>query len=273
MQDFSPKIMGILNTTLDSFYDKGRFHEIDRAVAQGIKMYEQGADLIDIGGESTRPDATPVPEEEEFLRVIPIIKALKKQIPIPISIDTTKPRIAKAAINEGASLINDVSGFRDPAMIEVAADHNVKICIMHMEGTPQTMQINPHYQDGVVSTILNWFRERVETLISSGVAKHNIIIDPGIGFGKTVDDNLEIIHNLQRFKDLNFPILLGLSRKSFMGKITQKSPSELLPTTIAMNTVALLAHVDIIRVHDVAEHHDVIKVLREFLKIEEVYLT
>ncbi|NGX42948.1 MAG: Dihydropteroate synthase [Chlamydiae bacterium] len=265
-----PQIMGILNVTPDSFYDRSRCFETDKAIEHGIRMFQEGADLIDIGGESTRPGAPPVSEEEEMARVIPVIKALKKQIPIPISIDTQKPRIAETAIQEGASILNDVSGFHDPKMIEVAAKRSVKICVMHMKGSPRTMQEDPHYEEGILNHLLLWMEERAKTLIEAGVQEKNIIFDPGIGFGKTVEHNLEILHNLQKFKAMGFPILLGLSRKSFMGKIVNKPSQDLLPTTIAMNTVALMANVDIIRIHDVAEHRHVVDVLERYFDVNKV---
>ncbi|MFQ5729038.1 MAG: dihydropteroate synthase [Waddliaceae bacterium] len=265
MPSFDPKIMGILNATPDSFYEQGKFSDINKAIERGCQMHQEGADILDVGGESTRPGAPFVPEEEEMERVIPVIQALKRQIPITISIDTRKPRVAEAAVKEGASLINDVSGFHDPKMIEVAAKSQVRICVMHMLGTPKTMQLNPHYKEGVVNHLLQWFKERTELLCNSGIQKKNIIIDPGIGFGKTIEHNLEILHNLQRFRMMGFPVLLGLSRKSFMGKIVNKPASELLTTTITMNAVALMAKVEIIRVHDVAEHRDVVNIVKAFL--------
>ncbi|MGA8164310.1 MAG: dihydropteroate synthase [Waddliaceae bacterium] len=256
-----PKIMGIINATPDSFYDGGKCFSLENAVKQGIDMYREGADILDIGGESTRPSAHPVGEEEELARVIPVIKTLKKEIPIPLSIDTMKPRVAAAAVEAGAAIINDVSGFRDPEMVQVAINASVPICVMHMKGTPKTMQINPRYEQGVVSHLLQWFEERVNCLCHAGIKKNHIILDPGIGFGKTVDDNLKILQNLQRFTTMGFPLLLGLSRKSFMGKIVNKEASKLLSMTIAMNTIGLLAGVDIIRVHDVAEHRDIVELI------------
>lgn len=268
-----PQIMGILNVSPDSFYDGGQFFKQELAIEQGIRMYHDGADILDIGGESTKPNAIAVSEEEELRRVIPVIQALKKNIPLPLSIDTMKPRVATEALEAGASFINDVSGFRDPEMARVAAKADVPICVMHMLGTPQTMQVNPRYEDGVVNCLLRWFERRVESLSKLGVKEKNIILDPGIGFGKTVDDNLNIIENLQKFKDLGFPILLGLSRKSFMGKTVNKPASKLLPTTIAMNTIAILSNVDMIRVHDVREHSDVIKMLYGFINTKQTLQT
>lgn len=254
MKRFAPKIMGILNVTPDSFFEGSRFYDPERAIAQGIKLFQDGADIIDIGGESSRPGSDPVSLEEELARVIPVIKGLRKEISIPISIDTTKPKVAAASLEAGASFINDVSGFRDPEMIALAAQADVPICLMHMLGEPKTMQSNPHYEEGVVSALVRFFTERVKKLTKGGVKIKNIYLDPGIGFGKTTDDNFEILRNLQRFRTLGFPILIGLSRKAFLKNTLNKPTEETLAATIAMNTVALLSNVEIIRVHDVPEH-------------------
>jgi dihydropteroate synthase len=232
-------------------------------------LFQEGADIIDIGGESTRPGSEPVAEEEEYARVIPVIRALKREIPIPISIDTVKPNIAKAALDEGAAMLNDVSGFCNPDMIKIAKEADAPICVMHMRGTPKTMQINPCYEEGIIAHLLRWFEDKTLQLLKAGVKKKNIILDPGIGFGKTVDDNLKILHNLQKFKASGFPVLVGLSRKSFMSKIINKPAKDTLATTIALNTVALLENADIIRVHDVAEHRDVVDVLKKYFEINK----
>lgn len=259
--------MGILNVTPDSCYDQGRWFDPKLAIQRGIEIYQQGADLIDIGGESTRPGAKPVHEEEELKRVIPIIKQLRKEIPIPISIDTMKAKVAEKAIEAGASLINDVTGFSCEKMQQLAADTNVPICIMHMDKNPETMQINPFYEMGIIPFLLQWFDQRINLLLNKGIKNNNIIIDPGIGFGKSVDDNIAIVHNLDKFKALGFPVLIGLSRKSFLGKIINKPfYSELLPATMAVNTLAIQAGVDMIRVHDIVEHHDVLTLLKRLEK-------
>lgn len=253
--------MGILNITPDSFYGNSRCLQTEDAIARGIQYANTGADILDIGGESTRPGAAQVSEEEELNRVIPVIRALKEKTSCQLSIDTIKPNIAAAAVDAGASLINDVSGFRDPAMREVAAAKDVQICVMHMQGTPQTMQLNPHYPEGIIPHLLKWFDSQIELLIRSGIKENQIIIDPGIGFGKTIADNLEIIQNLPGLKSMGFPVLLGVSRKSFMQKILKKSPEELLSETLAINTIAIMAGVDVIRVHDVVEHRGIIDLL------------
>lgn len=260
------QLMGILNATPDSFYDKSRFFEMTSAVARGHQMVAEGADILDVGGESTRPGAPAVSLEEEIKRVIPLIRHLKQELSIPISIDTMKPQVAAKAIEEGATWINDVGGFRDSAMREIAASAGVKLCVMHMQGTPQTMQKAPSYEASIIDYLKYWFSNVINTLIQSGVKEHNIVLDPGIGFGKTVAHNLEIIHNLAELKKLGFPVLIGVSRKSFMGKILNKSTDELLPATLAINSVAILSHVDFIRVHDIQAHRDIIDLLSVYNK-------
>jgi dihydropteroate synthase len=255
------KIMGIINITPDSFYDNSRNAELDKAIATAFQMKEDGADILDIGGESTRPGAAIVSEEEELKRVIPLIEAIAQTIHLPISIDTTKPAVAKAAIKAGATFLNDISGFNNKEMIDLARDFDFDICVMHMQGNPQTMQIDPQYEEGIIPHLLDWFKKKIDHLIKSGINPKRIILDPGIGFGKTVADNLEIIHNLHELKRLDFALLLGVSRKSFLRKILDKPTSELLPATLAINTIAITSGVDIIRVHDVKEHRDIVKVL------------
>lgn len=255
------KLMGILNTTPDSCYDQGRWFEPSIAIQRGIQIYREGADLLDIGGESTRPGATPVSESEEMRRVIPVIKALKKEIPISISIDTMKAKVAEAAIEAGATFINDVSGFRDTEMLRLAASTQLPVCVMHMYEDPLTMQNNPYYSKGIMPFLVDWFKERIDLLLKHGIAESNIILDPGIGFGKTVADNVEILKNLNILKNLGFPLLIGLSRKSFLGKIVNKTYPDLLPVTLAAHTLAIKARVDYIRVHDISENRDIIDLL------------
>lgn len=259
------KIMGILNATPDSFYEKSRCSTFDAAVQRGIKIVEEGADVIDIGGESTRPGADTVEEKEEIERVISIIQEMKKRYPIPISLDTRKAAVVKAGLECGIDWINDISGFTDPLMREMAASSQVKICLMHMQGTPETMQSNPFYEEGVIEHLICWFDKQIKLLIKDGVKENNIVIDPGIGFGKTVADNLKIIHNLPRLKAMGFPVLLGISRKSFMSKLLNKPASDLLAATLIMNTAALiLGKVDYLRVHDVREHVDMVNLINNF---------
>lgn len=256
--------MGILNVTPDSFYDGGNYSTHDAAIIRGLQAQAEGADILDIGGESTRPGSEPVSEQQEIERVIPIIEALSQQLTIPISIDTNKARVAEAAISAGAKLVNDVTGLQDPAMREVVASAEVDVCIMHMLGNPLTMQLNPNYNGDVTSNIMRWFESQIAVLLKSGIKESRIILDPGIGFGKTVADNVEIIQNLSQFKALGFRVLVGISRKSFMSKILKKPPAELLPATLAVNTLLIHSGVDIVRVHDVKEHREIIDLLKHF---------
>lgn len=251
-----PKLMGILNVTPDSFYDQSRSFDAESAVLRGIQLAKEGADWIDIGGESTRPLASPVAEEEEIRRTIPVIEALKTKIATPLSIDTTKPKVAELALLAGASFINDVSGFKHPRMRSLAAESGVKICVMHMHETPKTMQNNPTYEGGIIPFLLDWFTRRIDILIQCGIKEEQIFLDPGIGFGKTVADNVKILQNLPRIKEIGFPLLVGHSRKSFLGKIINKPPSDLLFATLACSAKLMFAGVDIIRIHDVLPHKD-----------------
>ncbi len=248
------KIMGILNVTPDSCYDGGRFLTFDHAVAHALEMIEQGADILDIGGESTRPGATPVDVQEELDRVLPVLAAIRTKVSVPISVDTMKPEVALKSVELGADIINDVTGFRNPAMREVAASCNADLCLMHMLGEPRTMQSDPHYPNGVVNEVIEWLEARIELLLKAGVSQERIIVDPGIGFGKTVAHNLDILQNLHRFKELGFRVLIGVSRKSFMMKITGKDRQDLLPPTLAVNALLMMQGADILRVHDVQEH-------------------
>lgn len=253
------RLMGIINSTPDSFYEEGRDSQIDSAIRHALQMVDEGADLIDVGGESSRPGALPISEEEELERVLPVITALRNQI--PISIDTTKPTVARQALAAGATLINDINGFRNPEMVKVAAESGAQLCLMHMLGTPRTMQLSPHYPEGLIPTLLQFFETQIETVVNSGVHPKQIILDPGIGFGKTVDHCVEILLNIPTLKRLGFPLLIGLSRKSFISKIVGKPAPELLSATIALNTIALRAGADLIRVHDVREHRELIDLI------------
>lgn len=260
------QLMGILNVTPDSFYDGGRYETTHQAITHGLSLIQAGADVLDIGGESSRPNARPVSASDEINRVIPVIKALNQKI--PISIDTQKWEVAEAALNEGVAWINDISGFQHPRMRSLAAQSQVNICVMHMQGDPSTMQINPDYPDGIIPSLTQWFRNKIDQLVSEGIDPRRIYIDPGIGFGKTVAHNLEILHNLPIIKALGCPLLIGLSRKSFMMKILNKKAEELLSSTIAMNTMALHNGVDVIRVHDVEEHRAVIDMMTVYRESE-----
>ncbi|WAM31625.1 dihydropteroate synthase [Caldicellulosiruptor naganoensis] len=248
-------VMGIINVTPDSFYEGSRVDST--AVSQkALEMIEEGADLIDVGGESTRPFSDPVPEDEELKRVIPAIRAIRDvSKDIPISIDTYKASVAKKAIEAGADIINDISGGTfDKEMFKVAADYNVPIIIMHIKGTPKNMQQNPYYED-VIEEILQYFERRIDEALKAGVDLENIILDPGIGFGKRPEDNLEIIRRCEEFKVLGRPILIGASRKSTIGVVLGGvGPEDRLEGTIAISTICALKKIEFVRVHDVKEN-------------------
>lgn len=253
--------MGILNLTPDSFSDAGLYFDKFLAVEKAYQMLEDGADIIDIGGESTRPGSEPVPLEEELRRTIPVIKTLSTEIKAPISIDTYKAEVARRALDSGASIVNDVSGLRfDPEMPEVVAEYKVPVVIMHIKGTPKNMQQNPTY-DALIPEIMDYLRVSIRLAMKFGVEEDKIIIDPGIGFGKTFDHNLEIIKNLHEFTLLEKPLLIGPSRKAFIGKILGDLPtSERLEGTAAAVAISIFNGANIIRVHDVKEMVRVAKV-------------
>ncbi len=254
-------IMGILNITPDSFSDGNRYFEFDRAIQRAIELESEGADIIDIGGESTRPGSEPVPVEEELRRVIPVIKELSKILTVPISIDTYKAKVAESAIEAGASIVNDISGLGfDPDMKRVIRDYKVPVVIMHIKGTPKDMQKNPQYES-VIYEIIEYLRVRIMLATESGIHEDMIIIDPGIGFGKTPEHNLEIIRGLEEFKSLKKPILIGPSRKSFIGRILDDAPPmERLEGTLSAIAISVFNGANIVRVHDVKETLKVVRV-------------
>lgn len=254
-------VMGILNVTPDSFSDGGEFDDVSSALTQAQKMVENGADIIDIGGQSTRPGAEQISLAEELKRVIPIIKAIRQQTNIPISIDTTSAEVARAAIEAGADIINDISGGTyDENMFSTAAQLAVPIILMHLKGTPQTMQSLTKYQN-LITEIKAFLERQINKAIASRIPQSNIIIDPGIGFAKNSVQNIQLIQQLSQFKSLNTPILIGVSRKSFIGKITgQNNPKDRVFGTAAACCGAIANGADIIRVHDVAQMYDVAKV-------------
>ena len=246
-------IMGILNVTPDSFSDGGQYFEKNTAIEHALEMVENGADIIDIGGESTRPFSDPVSLDEEISRVIPVIEGVRKNSDVCISIDTTKSIVASKALDFGASIINDVSAMEfDPLMADVAIEFDCPIIIMHMKGTPKNMQDNPKYES-LISDIKDYLIERIDFAVSKGVHHKKIIIDPGIGFGKTIENNFEIINNLNHFVQLNFPVLLGASRKSFIGISLNLPEKDRLEGSLAANVIGLQQGAKIFRVHDVAE--------------------
>ena len=246
-------IMGILNVTPDSFSDGGQYFGKNVAVEHALAMIRNGANIIDIGGESTRPFSDPVSLDEEISRVIPVIKGIREKSDVCISIDTTKSMVASEALHVGASIINDVSAMEvDPFMADIAVKFDCPIVIMHMKGTPKNMQDNPTYES-LISDIKSYLIKRIDYAVSKGVRRKKIIIDPGIGFGKTVENNFEIINNLNHFVKLNFPVLLGASRKSFIGIALNLPENERLEGSLAANIIGLQQGVKIFRVHDVAE--------------------
>ncbi|MFC1624318.1 dihydropteroate synthase [Candidatus Omnitrophota bacterium] len=253
-------IMGILNITPDSFSGDGIYDDIDSAIKRGESIAQEGADIIDIGGESTRPSSRSVALEEEIKRVIPVIKRLKKLLKIPISIDTRKAEVALRALDNGALIVNDITGLAsDERMLEVVSRYNAKVVIMHIKGDPFSMQQNPTYRS-LIPEIIDKLRQLVEKAEEKGVKKENIIIDPGIGFGKTFEHNLEILNNLSRFKILGKPILVGPSRKSFIGNILGLEAGKRIFGTAASAAIAIKNGADIIRVHDVKEMKELSRV-------------
>ena len=246
--------MGIVNVTPDSFYDGGKRFDPARAAADGIEMIESGAEILDIGGESTRPGAQPVPVDEELRRVLPVIRELRTGSKVPISVDTYKEAVARAALDAGADIVNDISALRfDPAMAALVAREGVPLILMHMQGVPRTMQREPLYQD-VVREVREFLAERVGSATQAGIAQEQVIIDPGIGFGKTLAHNLALLKNLPSLNLLGQPLLIGVSRKAFIGKILNAAgPEQRLEGSLAAAVAAALSGANILRVHDVAE--------------------
>jgi dihydropteroate synthase len=263
-------LMGIVNVTPDSFSDGGKFIQGDAAVALALKLVEEGADIIDVGGESTRPRATPVDEKEELRRVMPVITHLAERLSVPISIDTMKPSVAGAAISAGASLVNDVAANReDQEMWRVVAETGAGYVVMHMQGTPQTMQERPGYRD-VAGEVEQFFFERLERLSRCGVGRERTILDPGIGFGKTREHNLRLLGALPKFEKLERPMLLGVSRKSFLARSPEDPPAARLPAALACASYAVGAGVQIIRTHDVADTARAVRMAEEIKKRQEL---
>ena len=243
--------MGVLNVTPDSFSDGGLYFEQEKAIARGLELAEEGADIIDVGGESSRPGSDHIPEKEERRRVIPVISELKKKARAFISIDTTKTEVAEAALDAGADMVNDISAFRfDSRMGPFIAQRDIPVVLMHIKGTPKSMQDNPHYDD-VVGEVKAYLRERIRVAQSCGIRREKIIVDPGIGFGKRFQDNLALINRLQELAELDQPLLIGASRKSFIGKILNLPPQERVEGTIATAIISILHGAHILRVHDV----------------------
>jgi dihydropteroate synthase len=251
--------MGVVNVTPDSFSDGGNFIELNQALAHAEALIAEGADMLDIGGESTRPGAAPVLLEEERRRVLPLLEKLAAG-PIPISVDTHKPQLMREAVAAGAAMVNDVSGFRNAGAFEAVADSDVAICIMHMQGEPRTMQQNPHYDD-VTREVVDYLAARVDAAEAAGIARNRIVIDPGFGFGKTLEHNLALLRDLRNFSDLGCAVLAGLSRKAMLGRITGRGPAERVHASISAALLAVQNGAQIVRVHDVAATRDALAVL------------
>ena len=254
-----PLVMGVVNITPDPFSDGGRFLDPLQAIAHAHRLIEEGADILDLGGESTRPGAQPVAVEEELGRVLPVIRALR-DAPVPIAVDTLKPEVMRAAIAEGASIVNDINALRSAGALEAVAASQAGVCLMHMKGEPRTMQAAPHYDD-VVGEVQAFLRDRVQATMAAGIERARIAIDPGFSFGKTVEHNLELLRRLSELAELGVPVLVGLSRKSTLGAITGRPAADRLAASLAAALLAVQRGARIVRVHDVAATHDALAVL------------
>ncbi len=254
-----PAVMGVLNVTPDSFSDGGRFVGRDAALRQAEAMARDGAAIIDVGGESTRPGAADVPEQEELDRVLPVIEAVVTVVGVPVSIDTSKPAVMRAAVAAGAVMINDIRALREDGALQAAAELGCPVCLMHMQGEPRTMQDEPDYRD-VVAEVAEFLSDRVRTCAAAGLAEELVIVDPGFGFGKTPRHNIELLANLRQLRALGRPILAGLSRKSTLGQLTGRDVEERMPASIAAAVIAVIEGAAIIRAHDVRETVDALRV-------------
>jgi dihydropteroate synthase len=257
----APCVMGVLNVTPDSFSDGGRYLSAEAAVSRAMAMQQAGAAIIDVGGESTRPGAAPVSEEEELARVLPVIESLAASLPVPVSVDTMKPRVMTAAVAAGASLINDVNALQAPGAMDAAAASGAAVCLMHMQGQPRTMQQRPVYAD-VVGDVRTFLAERVRDAMAAGIGRDRIVVDPGFGFGKTLAHNLRLLESLDRFLALGVPVLAGISRKSMIGTLLGDRPADdRLHGSVAAAVIAAMKGARILRVHDVAATVDALKVV------------
>jgi len=255
------QVMGILNITPDSFSDGGQFSNFNQALKQVELMIESGADIIDIGGESTRPGAVDVSEKDEISRVIPLLKAIKSRFDVTVSIDTSKAGVMSEAIMHGADIINDVRALQNTGCLDVVAQSDVLVCLMHMQGMPRSMQENPHYKD-IINDILSFFEQRIECCEQKGIVKERLILDPGFGFGKSLEHNYQILSCFAEFNQLNLPLLAGVSRKSMLGSLLNRDVGQRLAGSLTAAIVAVQQGASIIRVHDVPETVDAIKILK-----------
>lgn len=254
-----PVVMGVLNVTPDSFSDGGAYATADAAVRRGLRMAEEGAGIIDVGGESTRPGAEPVPAAQEIARVVPVIERLSGRLSVPLSVDTSKPEVMSAAVAAGAQLINDVRALRTEGALEAAAASGAAVCLMHMQGEPSTMQADPRYRD-VVADVRDFLAARLEACVAAGLSSDRICLDPGIGFGKRPEHNLLLLAHLHEFASLGRPLLVGVSRKSLVGIITGRPPAERLAGSVSFAALVAAGGADIVRAHDVAQTVDALKV-------------
>jgi len=257
----TPQVMGILNTTPDSFSDGGSYTQLESALAQVERMIVDGASIIDIGGESTRPGAEDVSEEDELARVIPVLIAIKQRFDVLVSIDTSKAAVMIAAIAAGADMINDVAALQNQGCLAAVAQSDVPVCLMHMQGLPRTMQNNPSY-DHVINDIVAFFQQRIEACVSAGIARERIILDPGFGFGKTLEQNFHLLANLSKFSQLKLPLLIGISRKSMIGNLLNRDVKQRLAGSLSAAIIAAQQGANIIRVHDVEATVDALTVLQ-----------
>ena len=265
-----PRVMGIVNVTPDSFSDGGRAATRDVAIAHALRLVDEGADLLDIGGESSRPGAEPVPEDEELRRVLPVVEALAPRVPVPISVDTTKAGVAVRALRAGASIVNDITALGgDPDLPRVVAESGAGVVLMHMAGTPRTMQDDPRYGD-VVGDVRDFLAGRIAEVESLGIPRARVAIDPGIGFGKTLEHNLELLRNLDRFATLGCAVLIGTSRKGFLGALTGRPVAERATASVVSSLAAATRGAHVVRVHDVAPMVDAIKIWAELRGWEEM---
>ncbi len=255
-----PNIMGIVNVTPDSFSDGGKYVSTDLAVEHALQLIAEGADILDIGGESTRPGAEPVSLQEELRRVIPVIEVLSQVTTVPLSIDTYKPEVMRAAIEAGVDIVNDICALREPGALDIVANSNAGVCLMHMQGVPQTMQLNPVYND-VVEEVRQFLADRAEACLAKGIAKERILLDPGFGFGKTTAHNVALIQHLDRLNTLGYPLLVGLSRKSVLGRIAGGDEQQRLHAGLAASVISVMKGAKIVRVHDVKATVDALKVV------------
>ncbi len=261
----TPKVMGVLNVTPDSFSDGGRFLGVDAALAQAERMAAEGAVIVDVGGESSRPGAAPVPVQRELDRVLPVIEAIRSRIDVAISIDTSKPEIMRAAVAAGAAMINDICALRSEGALAEAARHDVALCLMHMQGEPRTMQNNPEYGN-VTEEVAGFLAERVRACVEAGVARERITVDPGFGFGKTVVHNLTLLADLERLLRLELPLTVGLSRKSTLGALTGRPADKRMPAGIAAAVLAVERGAHIVRTHDVGPTIDALTVVEAVMQ-------